>query len=119
MKNMDIRIIKDSITREELKKIASEQFGDLVKAVVDIEKEVMAIGGDLHADEEVVLTEQEGSKREHTWGVNLYPDNESEDFVEFDSMINLKPNFGNRSRSVENEQIRGKIRSIVDKLIKK
>lgn len=83
--------IKDSISRGELKKIAEEQFGQLVKAVVDVEQEIMAVGGELHADEEVLLTELEGSKREYTWGINLYPEKTGNDFVEFDSMVNLKP----------------------------
>ena len=65
---MEIKIIKDSISKKELSEIAEEEFGDLVKAVVDIKQGIMAIGGELHADEEVLLTEQYDSKREHTWG---------------------------------------------------
>lgn len=114
---MNIRIIKDSITRSELTDIAQGQFGNLVKAVVDIERGIMAVGGELHADEEVVLMEQEGSRHENTWGINLYPEKTGDDFIEFDSMINLKPALGNRSRGVEDEQVRQKIRSIVKKLV--
>lgn len=114
---MAIEIIKDKITRARLKEIAKEQFGDFVKAAVDIEKGIMAIGGELHADEEIELVEKYSSNRESTWGVNLYPDAEGDDFVEFDSMINLKPQFGNRSRSVENTEIQGKIREVIGKLI--
>ena len=112
-----MKIIYKSISRKELKKIASEKFGDLVKAVVDTEKEIMAIGGELHADEEVLLMEQGGSKREYTWGINLYPEKSGEDFIEFDSVINLKPSFGNRSRGVEDREIREKIKQIVEKLV--
>ena len=65
---MEIKIIKDPISRKELIDIARRQFGDLIKAVVDVKQEIMAIGGELHADEEVALIEQEGSKREYTWG---------------------------------------------------
>lgn len=115
---MEIRIVKNSITREELKRIAQERFGDMVKVVVDIEHEIMAVGGDLHADEEVVLIEQEGSSHEYTWGINLYPDNIGDDFIEYDSMINLKPTFGNRTRSVEASEIREQIKKIVKKLVK-
>ena len=68
---MEIKIVKDSISRRELVKMADEEFGDLVKAVVDVERGVMAVGGELHADEETVLTEKEGSKRENTWGINI------------------------------------------------
>ena len=114
---MEIQIIKKPITKAELARMAREQFGDFVKAVVDIEQNIMAIGGGLHADEEVALMEQERSKREHTWGINIYPEKSGDDFIEFDSMINLKPGFGNRSRGVENPDIRKKIISIVGSIV--
>ena len=114
---MDIKIIKNSITKEELKHIASERFGELVKVVVDTKQGIMAVGGELHADEEILLVEQEGSKREDTWGINLYPDRVGDDFIEYDSMINLKPAFGNRTRKVDNLEIGEQIRKIVEKLI--
>lgn len=117
MTYMEIHIVKKPITREELKQIASERYGDMVKAVVDLEREIMAMGGEFHADEELLLMEQEGSRRECTWGINLYPDSIGEDFIEFDSMINLKPAFGNRTRSVDKEDIQEKIRNVVKKLI--
>jgi len=97
--------------------MADEEFGDLVKAVVDVERGVMAVGGELHADEETVLTEKEGSGREHTWGINIYPKKSEPEWIEFDSMINLKPHYGNRSRDVENPKIKEKIKNVVKKLI--
>lgn len=115
---MDIKIIKDKIGKKELEEIAKEGFGDMIKAVVDIEQEIMAVGGELHADEEVALTESENSKREFTWGINLYPGKSGDDFLEFDSMINLKPQYGNRSRGVEDSTIQKKIRIVVNKLIR-
>lgn len=115
--NMPIKIINKPILREELKKLAAKSFGDLVKAVVDIEKEIMALGGELHSDEEVLLMEEKESKREYTWGINLYPEKTGDDFIEFDSVINLKPSFGNRSRGVEDTKIREKIKQIVKKLV--
>lgn len=115
---MSIRIIKESINRFELRQIAKERFGDLVKAAVDIEKGILALGGELHIDEEVELIEKEKSRNENVWGVNLYPEKEGDDFIEFDSMINIKPNFGNRTRDIDNEEIRNKIINIVNKLIK-
>ena len=114
---MEIKIIKDSISHQELIEIANEGFGDFVKVVVDVEQGIMAIGGELHADEEVVLTEKENSKREHTWGINIYPKKSENEWIEFDSMINLKPHYGNRSRDVENHQIKEKIKNIVKKLV--
>ena len=113
---MTIKIIKEPIGVGELMDIAKNQFGNLVKAVVDIEMGIMAIGGELHADEEVALSEN-GSKRENAWGINLYPERFSNDWIEFDSMINIKPQYNNRSRGVENLEIQEKIKKIVNKLI--
>lgn len=101
----------------ELLEIAKEQFGDLVKAAVDIEQEIIAIGGELHMDEEITLIEREHSKQEHVWGINIYPEKHGDEFVEFDSMINLKPAFGNRSRGVESAETRAKIVRVVHKHI--
>lgn len=112
-----IRLIREKIRAEELRAIAEERFGDMVKAVVDIERGIMAIGGELHADEERVLLEQ-GSKQEQLWGINLYPDEyPNEQWVEYDSMINIRPGKGNRSWSVEDPQTRAAILQVVTKLI--
>jgi len=115
----DTRIIKNPISLSSLSEIAKERYGDLVKAVVDVEQGIMALGGEMHADEEVVLMEQEGSQREHTWGINLLPAELGDEFIQFDSMVNLKPGLGNRTRNVDNEAIREKIIFIVQRLIKK
>ena len=114
---MPIVIVKDSITHEELKDIAKKQFGSLVKAVIDVNQEIMAVGGELHSDEEVALIEQENSKREDTWGINLYPQKSAEDWIEFDSVINLKPSFGNSSRGVDSPEIQKKIKNIIERLV--
>lgn len=114
---MEIRIVKNPISKEELLILAKEGFGDLVKAAVDIEQEIMAVGGELHMDEEVLLIEKERSKQNNVWGINIYPGKAGDDFIEFDSMINLKPAFGNRSRGVDDQDIREKIKSVVMKLI--
>ena len=114
---MAIKIVKSFISKQELCEIASAEFGDIVKAVVDVEKEIMAVGGELHADEEVLLMEREGSRRENIWGINIYPEKSDKEWIEFDSMINLKPSYGNRSRSVENDTVKEKIKEIVNKLV--
>ncbi len=105
------------IKREELAEIAKEEFGDVVKAVVDVVQEVMAVGGELHSDEEVLLMEKHDAKRTDTWGVNIYPKKSEEEWIEFDSMINIKPALGNRSRDVEEQAVKEKIRRIVKNLI--
>lgn len=91
-------------------------FGDLVKAVVDVHKGIMAIDAELHADEEALLIEN-GSDQNDLWGINLYPELESGDFVEYDSMINLRPSQGNRGRGVESPEIRARIQHIVAALV--
>ncbi len=91
-------------------------FGDLVKAVVDVERAVMAVDAELHSDEEACLIES-GSEQEDLWGINLYPELHDADFVEFDSMINLRPSRGNRSRGVEDPAIQQRILVIVGRLV--
>ncbi len=113
----NIRIINSEISLLELKKVAEERFGDMVKAVVDIERSIMVIGGEMHADEEQILLEN-GSQQDDLWGVNLYPAISGENFVEFDSMINIRPRQGNRSRGVENEKTRTAVLEIIKKLVK-
>lgn len=78
----------------------------------------MAIDAELHADEETYLLEN-GSKQKNLWGINLYPDLSNDDFIEFDSMINLRPTSGNNSRGVDDQKLREKITKIVSKLIQK
>ena len=114
---MKIIDVKNQISRNELEKIAKKMFGNLVKAVVDIEKEIIAVDAELHSDEEAKLIEQ-GSKQNNLWGINLYPEFKDENFVEFDSMINLRPSQNNRSRGVDDPKIQEKIRVIVKKLMK-
>lgn len=98
----------------ELKDIAAAGFGDMVKAVVDTSRELVAIDAELHADLEALLLEN-GSKQKDLWGINLYPDLEIKDFLEYDSMINIRPSQNNRSRGVDSEEIRKKIAEIVAK----
>jgi len=113
-----MKIISSKIKFFELKKIAEEIFGNMVKAVVDVEKEVMVVGGELHSDEEELLLE-EGSKQENLWGINIYLDKSGDEFIEFDSMINIKPSKGNKTRGVDDPKIQEKIIKIVNSLIEK
>ncbi|MBI3629878.1 MAG: hypothetical protein HY217_09950 [Candidatus Rokubacteria bacterium] len=96
--------------------MAAEQFGDFVKAVVDVQGGVMAVGGELHADEEALLLQQ-GARQADLWGVNLYPDRSAAELVELDSMINVRPSQGNRSRGVEDAAVRRRILDIVARLV--
>ncbi len=111
-----LRIIREPITRSDIASLAAAQFGDMVKAVVDVACQVMVIGGELHSDEEAALLD-DGSKQEHLWGINLYPDEPESDWIEYDSIINIRPSRGNRSRDVEDPDVKESIRRVVDGLI--
>ena len=107
-----MKIVADSITRDELKKMAAGLFGDMVKAAVDVERGLVALDAELHADLETALI-QNGSLRKNIWGINLYPDAEKDDFIEYDSMINMRPGQGNKSRGIEDEALRKNIIAVV------
>ncbi len=113
-----MKIIKDKISNVELKKMAEEMFGNLIKAVVDVEKKIMVVGGELHSDEESLLIEN-GSKQQNLWGINIYPELRGEDWIEFDSLINLRPSQGNRTRGIDDPEIRKRIIEIVNDLVEK
>lgn len=113
---METKIVNTSISRDELRALAHEQYGDLIKAVVDVAQDIMGVGGELHVDIQTLLIEKEGSRGDSTWGINLYLEKTGDEFIEFDSMINLKPMLGNKTRGIENVEIRSRIREIVTKL---
>ena len=112
-----MKIVDSPITLDELKTMAEGLFGNLVKAVVDVERRIMAVDGELHADEEALLLES-GSRQESLWGINIYPELEGPDRIEFDSMINIRPSQGNRSRGVDDPKVRERIIQIVAGLMK-
>jgi Protein of unknown function (DUF5674) len=113
---MPIQIVSAAISLGDLRRLAEGQFGDFVKAVVDVSRGIMAIGGELHADEEAVLL-QDGARQADLWGINLYPDLPMPDFIEFDSMINVRPSQGNRSRGIEDKAVRRQIEDVVARLV--
>lgn len=107
----------NSIGIGELEEMAAGMYGDLVKAVVDVEKRTMVVDAGLHVDEEQYLLET-GSAQRDLWGINLYPDSYGDDdFVEFDSMINIRPAQGNRSRSVESPEMQALVLEIVEEIV--
>ena len=89
----------------------------MVKAVVDVEQGIMGVGGELHVDIQSLLIETEHSRGDTTWGINLYVDKTGDEFIEFDSMVNLKPLLGNKSRDITDEAVRGKIKEIVNSIV--
>ena len=113
---MKIVTEQEKISKSEFVEMSGKMYGGLVKGVVDIEKEIIAVDAELHADLEALLLEN-GSKQDVLWGINLYPEESDENFLEFDSMINIRPRQGNKSRGVEDIEIQKRIRDIVFKLV--
>jgi hypothetical protein len=114
----NMEILTQKIPVDTLKSMADKMFGNLVKAVVDVRLNKIAVDAELHADEESLLLES-GSAQQDLWGINFYPEygKTSPDFVEFDSMINLRPSQGNRTRGVQDAGIREKIIAVVNEWI--
>ena len=104
------------IDAAELHELARGRFGDLIKGVVDLRRGVLLLDADLHADQEAELL-AEGSAQADLWGINLYPALTDDDWLEFDSMINLRPSSGNRSRGVDDPVTRERIRALVVRLV--
>jgi hypothetical protein len=106
----------DPVGLDELRQMAKARFGDMIKAVVDLRRGVMLLDADLHADQEAELL-AEGSAQQDVWGINIYPDLPEAEWLEFDSMINLRPSFGNRSRGVDDPSTRDAIVQLVRRLV--
>lgn len=111
-----MRIIRDKISVEQLKEIAKEDFGSMIKAVIDVERKIMAVGGELHSDEEMMLLD-DGSNQKNLWGINIEFDKPRDEWIVFDSLINVRPRSHNRSRGVENPELRNIIIQIVNSLV--
>jgi hypothetical protein len=115
---MRIATEQEPIPFDEVRRLAAARFGDLVKAVVDLERHMMAVDAELHADQEAELLAG-GSRQQDLWGINLYPELPEDEWIEFDSMINLRPSFGNRSRGVDDPATRDRIATLVTRLVRR
>lgn len=113
-----MKIVTEALLLDELRQMAAATFGDMVKAVIDVDRELIAVDAELHSDLEALLLEG-GSKQKSLWGINFYPEMQKDEFIEFDSMINMRPSQGNMTRSVDSEEIRKKIIEIVNKWVKR
>ena len=111
-----MQILREKISREQLKALAANTFVDMIKCVADVDLGLLAVDAELHADLESMLLEN-GSEQENLWGFNLYPEETGDDFIEFDSLINIRAWQDNRSRDVEDENVRQQIRDIVSKFV--
>ncbi|MGE0445041.1 MAG: DUF5674 family protein [Vicinamibacterales bacterium] len=106
------------VSLDELRHLAGQRFGDMVKGVVDLRRGILLLDAELHADQEAELL-ADGSDQRDLWGINLYPDVPGDDWLEFDSMINLRPSFGNRSRGVDDPATRAAIAALVARVVRR
>jgi len=113
---MSIKIIDKKITEPELREIAKDFYGEMVKGVVDIEREIIAMGGEYHIDAEAVLIES-GSKQQNVWGFNWYFDKTGDERIEYISLINIRPRQGNRVMEVQDLSLRDKMKKVILKYL--
>ena len=107
----------ETISVSELSMMAERMYGDLVKAVVDVSQGLLVVDAELHVDEEQYLLEN-GSRQSDLWGLNLHPGKHgTADFIEYDSMVNIRPSQRNMSRGVENPAIRQQIIDLVARVV--
>jgi hypothetical protein len=113
-----MKLVDTSISLAELTEMSHKMFNKLVKGVVDVQKEIMVVDAPFHADQEYFLLEHD-SQQGDLWGINIHPAKEGDAWIEFDSIINLRPSWGNISRGVDDPKMQAKIRSIVNALVTK
>lgn len=105
----EIAVLREPIDRDRLRELVDRWFGDMVKYVVDVERGVIAIGGELHADAEAVLL-ADGSRPTDLWGANYYPGRGEAECIEYTSLINIRPAAGNRAMELADPDLRGRVR---------
>jgi hypothetical protein len=113
---MNIKIIKNKITKSELEELAKEFYVEMIKGVADVENEIIALGGEWHIDANQALIEN-GSKQENLWGFNIYLKKPKEERLEYHSLINIRPSQNNMGMEIESEEIKSKIFEITNKLV--
>ena len=111
-----IKIIDQKITEDELREIAKDFYIDMIKGVVDIERKILAMGGEYHIDASTVLIEN-GSRQQDVWGFNWYFDRTGDECVEYVSLINIRPAQGNRAMEVQDASLRDTMKTIILKYL--
>jgi len=112
-----MEILDKPVDKEYIRHLAGNLYGDMIKAVADVDRGILAVDAELHSDLERLLIE-DGSEQFSLWGFNIYPEMDGDDYIEFDSLINIRPRQNNRSRDVENPSTREQIVSIVSQYLK-
>jgi hypothetical protein len=107
-----IHIIRTRATKEQVDEML-EAHGFYIKLAVDIERSILAGGGELHADCEAVLLE-DGSTQENIWGASWNPLTQE---VFYESLINIRPRQNNRSMEILNPAIREQLAQVTQELL--
>lgn len=113
---MDIRIIREPIPRKALEELMRAHYRTFIKGVADIERGIIALGGDWHMDANTALV-TDGSEQKNLWGFNVYPNKKEDEALEYESLINIRPGQNNRSRELQDQQLRSRVRALVARLI--
>lgn len=113
-----MKIITEPTSLNELWNDREVKFEDMIKMVVDVEQEIIAADAELHADLEALLLDN-GSRQCDLWGINIYPDKNEDDYIEYTALINIRPSQENRSMEVEDTSVRSKIREICARLLQR
>lgn len=114
---MRIELVRESIKSTQVVELGNELYGDMVKGVVDLERKIIALGGEMHADAEAKLLD-DGSKQEDLWGFNVYPAKPRSEWLEYTSLINIRPAAGNRAMTIGDPAVRAAVADIVNTLIR-
>ena len=110
-----IVIIKERVDPAELARLVRLYFEDKVKYVVDVRRSIVALGGELHADAEQVLTRGRSQQRD-LWGAN-YPSAGPDRCIEYTALINIRPSQENRSMEITSAEVREQVRRLTFELI--
>ncbi len=109
-------LAREPLARGEVIRLTEENFGDMLKLVVDVERGILAAGGALHADAEPLLLAN-GSRQQDLWGANYFPDRKAGSRLEYTALINIRPRDGNASQRIQSESVRKKVLEIVARLV--
>lgn len=107
-----IHLLKEKAVDAQVRDMLQE-YGAMIKIVVDIRRRVLSGGGEMHADCESALLD-DGSEQDDLWGANWYP---NEQRIEFESLINIRPRLGNRSILIQDENLRGQVEAVTHEIL--
>lgn len=109
---MSLHLLEKPVSMNDVRVFAQEDYGTMIKGTVDIVENKVAIGGDYHMETCELLVEH-GSSHQNIWGFNIRFEENQAGILEFDSLVNIKPALGNKSRSVENPEVIEKATEII------